>query len=146
MIAYVLYIHTSIQIRGPKNSLVSGLENSSFLAFFQLHIGLVPLKTSVHPHPPAPGTCAMLQSRPPKHRRWYFFGPYLESLGNRCHLFLHPSAKIPPPPLVGIVMGFSAGSGDGSCENKIHSRDELRKSFMKHVFFKADQFDSHLPT
>lgn len=101
----------------------------------------------------------MLQSRHPKHRRWYFFGPYLESLGNRCHFFLHPSAKNsaaafgwyrdgffrrlwwwllrekPDHRTIGIHIGSSC-----LC------RDELRKSFMKHVFFKADQFDSHLPT
>ena len=101
----------------------------------------------------------MLRSRHPKHRRWYFFGPYLESLGNRCHLFLHPSAKNsaaafgwyrdgffrrlwwwllrekPDHRTIGIHIGSSC-----LC------RDELRKSFMKHVFFKADQFDSHMPT
>ena len=97
----------------------------------------------------------MLQSRHPKHRRWYFFGPYLESLGNRCHLFLpHPLAAFgcyrdgffrrlrwwllrekPDHRTIGIHIGSSR-----LC------RDELRKSSMKHVFFKADQFDSHLPT
>ena len=93
----------------------------------------------------------MLQSRHPKHRRWYFFGPYLESLGNRCHLFLHPSAKIPPPPLVGIVMGFSAGSGDGSCveKNTLGIHKSVRRVFVvmswgshfwSMCFFEADQF------
>ena len=41
----------------------------------------------------SPRTCAMLQSRHPKHRRWYFFVPYLESVGNKwCHHFFVASA------------------------------------------------------
>ena len=96
----------------------------------------------------------MLQSRHPKHRRWYFFGPYLESLEIDVIYF----CPIPLPPLVAIVMGFSAGSVMAPAR-KTRSQDHrnthrfvaslswwVEEVIYEACVFKADQFDSHLPT
>lgn len=98
----------------------------------------------------------MLQSRHPKHRRWYFFGPYLESLGNRCHLFLHPSAKNSAAAFGWYRDGFFRRLWWWLLRRKKHPRNTHRfvvslswwveEVIYEACVFKADQFDSHLPT
>lgn len=57
LIMYYIHTHISIQIRGPKNSLVSGLENSSFLAFSNYTLGWYLSKHRFTIPPPEPVQC-----------------------------------------------------------------------------------------